>query len=602
MAYGSFPKGQGALRALKKLGAGNSAIELIALDASGMAGYHSLSAYARDTLFDLANAAAAASEIGVGTEDSPQFTGIELGHATDTTIARVSAGRVSVEGSNVLMASDRGDAGADGVQAWDADLDALAALDATAGYLVKTGAGAFARRTLTGTANQVSVTNGDGTTGNPVLSTPQDINTTASVTFDTLALGGVAGSTQLDVQNGNARIGGDLTIVGQIFAQGLTNIDTETVLVEDNYIDLNNGYTSDAAVTGGLTVRFDPTTVQQNVHADGIFTGLGEVDGYVTVTDASVFSVGDIVALDGTNGANDGLCEVASTDTGSTPEKVYLASAPAAGAGSPAHLFCRDTFTTSAGAAGTITKVEVAVMQVATDGFWQAGKGSTAAAITSSLGDILYGTPAAGLTNTNGVLGITWGTPDTSLSATTADGQGTADTFARSDHSHDILADTAPSPDAAVAVTGVSAHLARADHVHSTVPTSDTEAHGAVGGNRWNYFGTDVDFDGIFKATGAEVRTFTNHGTDANYTVLATDRNVHFTATLTAARDCQFEAAPATGRILTVKHDTDAAFDVQVKPGSGGNIDGLGEDIAYDLAARESATFIHKGSDIWSVY
>ena len=35
-------------------------------------------------------------------------TTIELGAATDTTIARVSAGRISVEGSNVLMASDLG--------------------------------------------------------------------------------------------------------------------------------------------------------------------------------------------------------------------------------------------------------------------------------------------------------------------------------------------------------------------------------------------------------------------------------------------------------------------------------------------------------------
>lgn len=37
---------------------------------------------------------------------TPQFTAIELGHATDTTISRVSAGRIAVEGSNVLMASD----------------------------------------------------------------------------------------------------------------------------------------------------------------------------------------------------------------------------------------------------------------------------------------------------------------------------------------------------------------------------------------------------------------------------------------------------------------------------------------------------------------
>jgi hypothetical protein len=39
------------------------------------------------------------TSIGVGTGDSPQFTGIELGHATDTTITRASAGDVNIEGN-----------------------------------------------------------------------------------------------------------------------------------------------------------------------------------------------------------------------------------------------------------------------------------------------------------------------------------------------------------------------------------------------------------------------------------------------------------------------------------------------------------------------
>jgi len=38
------------------------------------------------------------TSIGVGTGDSPQFTGIELGHASDTTIARSAAGVATIEG------------------------------------------------------------------------------------------------------------------------------------------------------------------------------------------------------------------------------------------------------------------------------------------------------------------------------------------------------------------------------------------------------------------------------------------------------------------------------------------------------------------------
>jgi hypothetical protein len=41
------------------------------------------------------------TSIGVGTGDSPQVTGIELGHATDTTLTRVSAGVVAIEGVTV---------------------------------------------------------------------------------------------------------------------------------------------------------------------------------------------------------------------------------------------------------------------------------------------------------------------------------------------------------------------------------------------------------------------------------------------------------------------------------------------------------------------
>jgi hypothetical protein len=53
-------------------------------------------------------------------------------------------------------------------QASDATLTALAAFN-TNGILVQTAADTFAGRTLTGTANRVAVTNGDGVSGNPVV-------------------------------------------------------------------------------------------------------------------------------------------------------------------------------------------------------------------------------------------------------------------------------------------------------------------------------------------------------------------------------------------------------------------------------------------------
>jgi hypothetical protein len=54
------------------------------------------------------------------------------------------------------------------VQAYDADLAALAA-NSTDGLWARTGAGTGSARTITGTANQIGVTNGDGVSGNPTL-------------------------------------------------------------------------------------------------------------------------------------------------------------------------------------------------------------------------------------------------------------------------------------------------------------------------------------------------------------------------------------------------------------------------------------------------
>jgi hypothetical protein len=48
-------------------------------------------------------AAQAATNLGLGTGDSPQFTAVNIGAAADTTLARVSAGVVSVEGATVIL-------------------------------------------------------------------------------------------------------------------------------------------------------------------------------------------------------------------------------------------------------------------------------------------------------------------------------------------------------------------------------------------------------------------------------------------------------------------------------------------------------------------
>ena len=57
-----------------------------------------------NNLSDVASATTSATNLGLGTGSSPQFTGVELGHATDTTITRASGGDLNIEGNIIYRA------------------------------------------------------------------------------------------------------------------------------------------------------------------------------------------------------------------------------------------------------------------------------------------------------------------------------------------------------------------------------------------------------------------------------------------------------------------------------------------------------------------
>jgi hypothetical protein len=60
------------------------------------------------------------------------------------------------------------------VQAWDTDLDCIAALSSS-GMVARTGAGTCAARTLTAPAAGITVSNGDGVSGNPTIALANDL-------------------------------------------------------------------------------------------------------------------------------------------------------------------------------------------------------------------------------------------------------------------------------------------------------------------------------------------------------------------------------------------------------------------------------------------
>lgn len=116
-----------------------------------------------------------------------------LGRFTAST-GNVESITISANVQSLLGAADyaamRGlldlDIGTD-VQAFDADLTAVAGLSGT-GLAVRTASNTWTNRTLTGTTNQITVTNGDGVSGNPTLSLPTTVAiTTLQLNNATLA-------------------------------------------------------------------------------------------------------------------------------------------------------------------------------------------------------------------------------------------------------------------------------------------------------------------------------------------------------------------------------------------------------------------------------
>ena len=116
-------------------------------------------------------------------------------------------------------------------QASDATLTAFAAYN-TAGLLTQTSSDTFTGRTITGTSAKVTVTNGDGVSGNPTLSLP-DVITLVTPTV-----------------SGNLVVQGTLTVSGST-----TTVESNTVTIGDNIIVLNADETGTPSQNSGFEIE-----------------------------------------------------------------------------------------------------------------------------------------------------------------------------------------------------------------------------------------------------------------------------------------------------------------------------------------------------------
>ena len=224
------------------------------------------------------------TSIGVGTGDSPQFTGIELGHASDTTLTRASSGDVNIEGNIVYRA------GGTDVPVTDGGTGASSLTDG--GVLLGSGTGAITAMAVLADGEMIV---GDGTT-DPVaesgatLRTSIGVGTGDSPQFTGIELGHASDTTLtrassgvLAVEGVNVLLAAGNAVVsasaegdgqGQIKINGV-NVDTNALGTGDSPSFTNLTVTGDLTVAG---TRTELQVTELNVEDKNITLASGSAD------------------------------------------------------------------------------------------------------------------------------------------------------------------------------------------------------------------------------------------------------------------------------------------------------------------------------------
>jgi len=227
------------------------------------------------------------TSIGVGTGDSPQFTAINLGHASDTTLTRASSGNVSIEGNAIYRA------GGTDVPVTDGGTGVSSLTDG--GVLLGSGTGAI---TATAVLGDGVILIGDAS-GDP---TTLDVGSSSGITILGTVATGVWNGTAVTAAYGGTGAT-SLTDGGVLLGSGTGAVTAMSVLADSEMI-VGDG-SGDPVAESGATLR---TSIGVGTGDSPQFTGLT-----VSGTGASSLDVGGginvgtgNVALVGTDGKING--------------------------------------------------------------------------------------------------------------------------------------------------------------------------------------------------------------------------------------------------------------------------------------------------------
>ena len=347
-----------------------------------------------NNLSDLSNAATARTNLGLGSMATQAASAVNItgGTISGVTISGIDSAttisdnadntkKVAFEVSGVSTATTRtltipnasgtialtSDLTA-GYQPLDSDLTAIAALAAN-GLVARTSTGAAAVRSITAPVAGITVTNGDGVSGNPTLALANDL-----AAVEDISTTGFVRRTALDTWTASAIADGDLPAVltGKTY-NGLTPTANATGFqiaggTTSKTLTVQNSIT--LAGTDGTTITLPTTTGTVALNNQTFFLGTTSVA--INRASASISLTG--VSIDGSAGSASTATtattatNIASGALGSVPyQSAAGATALLAGNTTTIRQFLRQTGTGSVSAApawDTVTKTDVGLANV----------------------------------------------------------------------------------------------------------------------------------------------------------------------------------------------------------------------------------------------